>query len=168
MENHRKLVLLLGSNSGDRKAILKQSLSEINQKLGVVVKKSAIYESKAWGFDGYDFLNQVVIVECEKDAKECLSITQKIEQQLGRQNKSKNNKYENRTIDIDILFYGSEIIATEELQIPHPRTQERLFSLVPLNELIPDFIHPELNKSLSLLLDECTDENGVKKLDEQI
>jgi len=164
MENQGVLVLLLGSNSGDRINILVNSISEIQQKLGEVILKSSVYKSKAWGFDGFDFLNQVVIINTEKSSLECLEITQEIEKKLGRSRKSIGGKYENRNIDIDILFHDHQIFRNEKLSIPHPRIQDRKFTLVPLNEIVPEFIHPQLNKSISCLLNECTDQNEVTKL----
>lgn len=164
MENQENLVLLLGSNSGDRARMLISSIAKIQQKLGEIIQKSSIYKSKAWGFDGYDFLNQVVVVKTEKSSLECLKITQEIEIELGRLKKSKNRNYENRNIDIDILFHDKRVFENEKLIIPHPRIQDRKFSLVPLNEIIPEFIHPQLNKSIRHLLDECTDQNEVTKL----
>jgi 2-amino-4-hydroxy-6-hydroxymethyldihydropteridine diphosphokinase len=164
MMNRAELVLLLGSNAGDRKAVLEQAITEIEAKLGSVLSRSSLYETKAWGFDGDDFLNQVIIVSSSFSALECLEKTQSIEKQLGRHKKSQKGIYENRLIDIDILFLGEQILELEYLSIPHPRIAERRFTLAPLEELIPDFVHPKLNKKVRELLIDCEDQTEVKKL----
>jgi 2-amino-4-hydroxy-6-hydroxymethyldihydropteridine diphosphokinase len=164
MMNRAELVLLLGSNAGDRKAVLEQAITEIEAKLGSVLSRSSLYETKAWGFDGDDFLNQVIIVSSSFSALECLEKTQSIEKQLGRHKKSQKGIYENRLIDIDILFLGAQILELEYLSIPHPRIAERRFTLAPLEELIPDFVHPKLNKKVRELLIDCEDQTEVKKL----
>jgi len=168
MENQKDLVLLLGSNSGDSLSILTQSKELISNLVGNILKTSSIYTSKAWGFDGNDFLNQVLWVRTKWSASDCLELTQKIEKQLGREKKSINGIYENRVIDIDILFYERNILNDEKLIIPHPRMAERRFTLEPLNEIIPDFIHPQNNKKINQMLAECTDTSMVKKLNGQI
>lgn len=166
MENQENLVLLLGSNSGNRIEVLNKAISNIHQKLGKILQTSSVYESKAWGFEGNDFLNQIVVVKTDKSSLDCLKITQEIEKHLGRLNKSQNEIYENRLIDIDLLFHGDLVFQNEELTIPHPRIQDRRFTLVPLLELMPLFIHPQLKKSISQLLNDCTDQNEVLKLNE--
>lgn len=163
MENHNELALLLGSNTGNSAVILNKGIELISLAIGKISQTSSIYKSPAWGFDGHDFLNQVVLVETHLSSLDCLSLTQKIEKQLGRKKKSKNGIYENRLIDIDILFYNKEIIHYENLHIPHPRIAERRFTLEPLNELMPDFIHPQNNKKINQLILECTDNSKVKK-----
>lgn len=164
MGNQGNLVLLLGSNSGNSKQILEKSISLIESKLDIVVEKSAVYKSKSWGFTGNDFLNQALVIKTNKHPIECLNITQEIERELGRHKKSTNGKYENRIIDVDILFYDDELIESEELNIPHPRIQDRRFTLVPLNDLMPEFLHPKLNQPISELIEKCADQNEVKKL----
>lgn len=164
MENQVDLILLLGSNSGDKKAILGNSVLKIQEKLGAVVLRSSLYQSKSWGFSGNDFLNQVVLVSTDKSSFDCLSISQDIEKELGRKKKSIDGVYENRIIDIDILFLSHQIIQTENLVVPHPKIQERMFTLAPLNEILPDFTHPQLNKSIKELLAECQDTSEVIKL----
>ena len=74
----------------------------------------------------------------------------------------RNKKWEQRCIDIDILFFNNEIINEEGLKVPHPHLHERRFTLIPLCELMPKFIHPLLNKTIDQLLDECIDDKEVK------
>ncbi|MEY4875951.1 MAG: 2-amino-4-hydroxy-6-hydroxymethyldihydropteridine diphosphokinase, partial [Bacteroidota bacterium] len=118
--------------------------------------KSSIYRTKAWGNENQnDFLNQCLIIETELSAESCLQKILLIEQNLGRK---REEKWGPRTIDIDILFFNSEIVDKPNLQIPHPYLHLRRFTLAPLHELIPDFIHPILKKNISELLLHCKDE----------
>ncbi|RLD45906.1 MAG: 2-amino-4-hydroxy-6-hydroxymethyldihydropteridine diphosphokinase [Bacteroidetes bacterium] len=150
-----KVVLLLGGNMGNRSELIRDSLLEIS-KLGNIVSKSEIYESEAWGFESENnFLNICIELETEKDALEILKLTQAIEVQTGR--KKQSNAYASRKMDIDILFYNSEIIKTENLIIPHPRLHERMFTLICLMDIVPNFNHPVLEKSIKELLNECND-----------
>jgi len=155
-----KLVLLIGGNMGDREAVFNSSIKNISSSVGEVINTSSLFESEAWGFESENlFLNQVVVVETSKSPYECLKLTQDIEQKLGRVRH--NERYSSRVIDIDLLFYNSEVVNMPDLIIPHPRIQERNFVLAPLNEVMTDFMHPVLNKKISTLLDECTDKGIV-------
>ncbi len=148
--------LLLGTNEGDRIANLTSALSYIEKEAVTVLQISKIYETAAWGnTDQPSFLNQVVLLETALDPEELLSVLLKIEMELGRIRKQ---KWGPRVIDIDILFYGDTVISTENLKIPHPEIQNRRFTLVPLVDLSPDFIHPTLHCSLRQLLGITTDE----------
>lgn len=138
--NTRNAYLILGSNLNDREFALKLATSWIKEKCGTILKKSAIYRSKAWGFTNQpDFLNQILIIETKLDPWQLLKSLLDIEKQMGR---VREIKWHSRLIDIDILFYGQEVIDLPELQIPHPRLAERNFTLVPLMEIAPQFIHP--------------------------
>lgn len=135
------------------------SLAELPQTQ--LVDQSAVYETAAWGkTDQGDFLNVVCQLETDLSPQELLQSCQSIEGQLGR------IRYEHwgpRTIDIDILFYGYQIIDEEDLQVPHPYLQDRAFVLVPLNDLARSFIHPLLKQSIADLL-QRVDKSGVKPL----
>lgn len=158
-----KLVLLIGGNMGNREAVFNSTIKEIASNVGTVEKTSPLYESEAWGFESNNlFLNQVLVVSTSKRPHECLRITQSIEKKLGRVRHTE--RYCSRTIDIDILFYNSEVIDTENLTVPHPRIQERNFALAPLKDVMEDYTHPVLNKKISTLLEECTDKGKVYKL----
>lgn len=155
-----KLVLLIGGNMGDREAVFNSSIEEISSFVGDVVSTSSLFESEAWGFESENlFLNQVVVVHTSKSPDECLKITQGIEKKLGRIRHKE--RYSSRVIDIDLLFYNSDIVDTKDLIIPHPRIQERNFVLTPLNEVMSDYMHPVLNKKIGTLSDECTDQCKV-------
>lgn len=153
--------LLLGSNLDDRSALLEQARKEISGKIGRINRKSSIYESEPWGFSANQaFLNQVITVETEFAPTVVLEKILEIESALGRQ-RDINMRYASRLIDIDILFYNDEIIAEENLVIPHPGIPERMFTLVPLSEIDGSFIHPGSCKSIGEMIIECPDRLSV-------
>lgn len=152
--------LLLGSNEGDREQWLQQAVEQLGVT-GNISIQSAIYQTAAWGIEEQPaFLNMALCLQTELLPLELLQEIHHIEQNLGRQ---RILKWGQRTLDIDILFYGDAIINLPELKVPHPYLQERRFALVPLNEIAPDFLHPGLNKAVSQLLDECPDKLEVDK-----
>jgi len=153
--------LLLGSNLLDRMLMLNQAQEQIQMFIGEIKIKSSIYESAPWGFEAQSsFLNQILIVETDLKPMGILERIKSIEKEMGRVKTSES--YESRTIDIDILFYNEEIIAFPELIIPHPQIHKRRFTLVPLAEIAPEFIHPVFNKSINDLLINCSDDSVVK------
>lgn len=155
------LYLLLGGNLGDKKKIFEEARELLGERIGEISALSAVYETEPWGFQSENvFWNQVLKIETGLSSEEILRKTQQIEQDLGRIRKE--NRYESRMIDIDILFYGDKIIKKEDLIIPHPRIQIRKFTLVPLCEIAPELVHPVLKKSIRQLLEECSDQLKVK------
>lgn len=158
-----KLYLLLGGNLGDRKSVFAQARAILEDTVGKIAAQSALYETEPWGFDSDDlFWNQVLEITTVLSPDEVLQQTQKAELSLGRIRKA--NQYDSRIIDIDILFYGELIINQANLNVPHPRIQERKFTLIPLNEIAPDLIHPVFQKNIRQLLNECTDPLKVAKV----
>jgi len=155
--------LLLGSNEGQREEWLNEAIRLLQQNCGTITARSYIYETAAWGLEQQpDFLNMALSITTALSPADLLEQTQAIEQQLGRQ---REVKWGQRTLDIDILFYNSDIIDIPGLKIPHPYIQERRFALVPMAEIAPDLVHPVFNKNISQLLDECKDPLQVKKKD---
>lgn len=151
----QKAVLLLGTNIGNRKENLVVATKLVDEQIGKLVQTSAIYQTAAWGVeDQEDFLNQVITFNTELEAIEILEKTLAIEKQMGRE---RFQKWGPRLIDIDILFLGDTIVNEPNLKVPHPEIQNRRFTLEPLNELMPEFVHPTLNKSISKLLNICPD-----------
>lgn len=157
----KKVYLALGSNIGSREDFLKRSVAMLNETCGPVLSSSAVYTTDPVGFNSeVKFLNMVIMLETEMEASEMLHNIMLIEAELGRERIRKG--YSSRTIDIDILFYGDEVIAEESLKVPHPRLHERKFVLVPLNEIAPDLVHPVFKKKIELLLASCHDRSEVK------
>lgn len=156
--------LSIGSNSGERLQFLERALTTVEGKIGKILSRSSVYESQAWGYNGQDFLNMVIKVETPLTSNQTLSVIHEIERDLGRVKLAKG--YSDRTIDLDIIFFDDLIIEqSEHLVIPHPHMQHRLFVLVPLLDIAPDFIHPVLNKSIVQLRDECEDSGWIKRFD---
>ncbi len=164
--NPNTLFLLLGGNQGDREATLRHATDLIQQRIGSVADSSALYQTAPWGDfaageQPQDFLNQAVKVHTRLTPAECLSQALAIEQELGRVRSGKPTQgYASRPIDIDLIFYGSLVLHTADLILPHPRMHLRRFVLTPLCDIAPDFIHPVFNKTLSQLLSECPDDSS--------
>ena len=156
-----EVYLLTGGNIGDRLMNLQQACGKIEKEAGKVLKKSAIYETAAWGLTAQNpFLNQVLLISTTLAAGELLQTLLHIEQQSGRKRTVKMGP---RIIDIDILFYNNEIISTPDLTVPHPQIANRRFVLTPLNEIAPDFVHPVLQTTIGKLLAICPDKLEVKE-----
>ena len=148
--------LSLGSNKGDRIGFVQQATSLLNASDGIsLIRTSAFYESEPWGMDSKNwFVNAVVEIKTTLSPQELLTQCQRIETQLGRKRLDDTKEYQDRTIDIDILFYNKEIVNDENLTIPHKFLHLRAFTLVPLLELIPNFEHPLLHKTIAQLHDD--------------
>lgn len=147
---------------GNSRKQLSNAILNIEKKIGRIVRRSGLYQTAAWGkTDQPDFLNQVVIVETNFTASQAMQAILDIERTMGRVRTVKNAP---RVIDIDILFFGKQIINEKQLVIPHPAIQLRRFVLVPLNELSPNFIHPVLKNTNHQLLLKCPDKLAVKKI----
>lgn len=154
-----KVYLLLGSNLGDRSGVLQLAVDRIGERVGEVVRVSGIYETAPWGvIDQPSFLNQVIAVATLYAPEEVLRLVLDIEHELGR---VRYERWGARVIDIDILFYNDLILDSARLTVPHPRLQERRFTLIPLAEIAPDFVHPVFNQSLTELLAACADDSVV-------
>ena len=153
------IYLLLGSNVGDRESILRRAIEELVVKGFSLEKHSSMYETEPWGLkDQPLFLNMVIAGKWGSSAQELLQLCQDVEIRLGR---VRTIKWGERILDIDILYYGSAKISSENLTIPHPGIPVRRFTLIPLNEIAPAKEHPVLEKTTEELLKVCKDDIGV-------
>jgi 2-amino-4-hydroxy-6-hydroxymethyldihydropteridine diphosphokinase len=158
-----QVFLLLGTNDGNRMANLNSAKDEIKKSVGLVAEESAIYQTAAWGkTDQPDFYNQVLLLQTTISPEALLLHLQQIEKKLGRERKE---KWGARIIDIDIVYFGKTVLNTPDLLIPHPAIALRRFTLVPLVEIAPHFVHPVLKKTNLVLLQECVDVLAVKRVD---
>ncbi|MDG1778266.1 MAG: 2-amino-4-hydroxy-6-hydroxymethyldihydropteridine diphosphokinase [Flavobacteriaceae bacterium] len=164
MNEQRHIFIGLGSNVGDRLSHLQSAVDAIHYEVGSILKFSHCYESPAMGFEGDTFLNACLEVRTCLTAELVLSKLLQIEERLGRK-RHDDGQYHARTIDLDILFFGDQIIENELLSVPHPRLEQRLFVLHPMVELAPDFVHPKLKSTTSKLLERCPDEGPISKVE---
>jgi len=142
----------LGSNIGDREEYIEQAIFLLEKYASLqVLRHSSNYETEPEGGASQPpFINAVVAIKTKLDPYKLLDVCHEIEAALGRERELEKGP---RTIDIDILFYGDEVISDDKLQIPHPLMHERLFVLRPLNEIAPKQIHPVLEKTINVLYD---------------
>jgi 2-amino-4-hydroxy-6-hydroxymethyldihydropteridine diphosphokinase len=142
-------IIALGTNLGDRAGNLRRAIGMIGGKMNLV-EVSSVYETKPMYYEEQDwFLNCVVAVETDLKPGGLLRELQAMETELGRK---RTVRYGPRVIDLDILFYGNEVVSEPGLEIPHPKIAERHFVLVPLNEIRPELVHPVLGRRTSELL----------------
>ncbi len=158
------IYLLLGSNLGDKQANLVTACDNIEQTIGDIIRKSSIYTTEPWGMEQAPvFVNQVLHITTRLSPKDLMTKILNIESGMGR---IRNTGYQNRTIDIDILYYNDHTCETPRLTIPHPRIGERRFVLEPLLELAAELVHPVSKLTTQELLDRCKDQLSVKKVEE--
>lgn len=159
------IYLLLGSNIGRRLKNLERAKELIISNGITIRKESQVYETAAWGNEDQEsFLNQVIEVETKKSPQRLLQITQMIENEMGR---VRYEKWGKRLIDIDILYFNELVFQENDLSLPHPGIADRRFTLVPLVEIAPELLHPELSKTQTQLLDECPDSLEVRVFEPQ-
>ncbi len=157
-----KVYLSIGSNKGNRSVLINKAIDEIEKKIGKIISRSSMYQSKSWGFDSNDFYNLSLLIDTDIEPKSLLINLKKIEKSMGREDI--DGSYSDRFIDIDILFYDNIIIDSEDLKIPHPKIEIRKFVLVPMLEIADDYVHPILNKTIRQLDNECDDQGIPLKI----
>lgn len=161
MAQTKTIYLSLGSNLGDRAALLARAISELSLAGIHVLRRSSLYATEPVDAPMQQwFLNCVVEAETEMLPRQLLRVIQQIERRLGRKRLTERGP---RTIDIDILTYGVSIVRTPELEIPHPRLSQRRFVLIPLVELAPSLRHPSLHSSVTELLATTVDHGHVRR-----
>ncbi|MCH2192929.1 2-amino-4-hydroxy-6-hydroxymethyldihydropteridine diphosphokinase [Kordia sp.] len=147
----------IGSNVGDKRAHLQNAVQQLSAKIGRVIKISPIYKTPSWGYDGNDFYNACLCVKTALSPAEMMTEILEIEVSLGRI-RSHKKEYQDRTIDIDIIFYEDTIMETGLLVLPHPLAYERKFVMQPLCDIAPSKIHPIHKKTVSQLNTKISDE----------
>jgi len=159
--------LSLGSNQGNKLKNLQLAVDQISSLIGKINGVSSVYKTKSWGFESNDFLNICIAVSTNLSSKNLWEKILKIETSLGRKRKE-SSLYIDRIIDIDVLLVNDEIIFSNELYVPHKKMLDRKFVLVPLAEIAPEVIHPVKQKSITICLENCTDDTLVNKITEVI
>ncbi len=166
MKQQHQVILSIGSNEGNRLENLKTCVAMLHQEVGTVVKVSQVYESPSWGFESTPFYNCAVMMHTSKEPVTILQDVLLLEEKMGRI-RSRQETYQARIIDVDVIAYNEEIIDTQQLQVPHPLMQDRLFVLLPMRDLNLDWRHPILQKYLPELV-KLTDDKSQCKPIEQI
>ena len=150
-----KVYLALGSNLGNGKELIEQAYALLQERIGPITQKSALYTTAPVGFESNNlFTNSAICLQTTLSAIDVLHLTQQIEKELGRMHKSVNLQYADRSMDIDILYYNLEQINQEDLIVPHPRMHTRRFVLEPLCEIAPTLKHPIIGKNTQYLLNQ--------------
>ncbi len=144
----------IGSNLGSREANCKKAINLLEEMGIKVLKLSSLIETEPWGVKEQPrFINMAIEAETALEPEDLLNILKTVEAETGRR---PGTHWGPRDIDLDILFYGSMVIKTDRLEIPHPGIAERDFVLKPLAEIAPDKVHPVLQKSVKVLLAELS------------
>ncbi len=159
--NRHRIILSIGSNKGNKLENIQNCIELIHNRVAVVVSVSQVYETPSWGFSSDVFYNVALLIHTEKSPEKILEEIFQVEKQLGRI-RTNNPGYQAREIDIDIITCDEQIINSEKLVIPHPRMQDRLFVLRPIEDLPIDFVHPILKKNIKELIKDCSDQSNYK------
>lgn len=161
MKLQNQVILSIGSNQGNRLENILQTVNLIHQEVGTVIRVSKLYETPSWGFESDSFYNAAVAIHTHKSPQKVLSEILDVEKKLGRIRKEQVG-YQARTIDVDIVSFNNEIINTDNLQLPHPQMQNRMFVLQPVKDLELDFFHPVFLKTIDDLIKDCDDKSDCK------
>jgi|TARA_B110000977_G_C11082906_1_gene493525 2-amino-4-hydroxy-6-hydroxymethyldihydropteridine diphosphokinase len=154
----------LGSNRGNKALMLQKAVYLLEDRLGSISAISPVYKTAAWGFDSEDFLNCCLSIEVAMTPLKVLDTILEIENNLGRK-RYEQESYAARTIDIDLLLYGTQTHSEERLQLPHPQMEKRAFVLVPLAQIAAKAVHPIFDKSVQSLLNASEDLTALQRTD---
>lgn len=151
----KKLVLSLGSNLGNRYAYLLRAIQKIEKYFNSKSVVAHFYETPPWGNENQSrFINTAIYLHTDISIDQCLKKVQAIEEEMGR---LKTEKWGPRIIDIDILFYEYDVLETDIITVPHQHLHQRAFVLKPLQDILPNFIHPLKNKTIIQLIEDIDD-----------
>jgi 2-amino-4-hydroxy-6-hydroxymethyldihydropteridine diphosphokinase len=164
MKKQHQILLSLGSNIGNKQANIEACINLLHREVGTVILVSSVYESPSWGFESEDFYNCVVLIHSFYNPQKILRKIVKTEVKMGRIRENAG-KYQARIIDIDIIAIDEEIINEQHLIVPHQLLTDRLFVLLPLHEILPNWIHPKSNENITTLIENCKDKNSCKKIE---
>lgn len=154
----------IGTNTGNRIQNLKLAITEINARLGKIEKVSSVYESEPWGFVSENwFYNILVVLNTSVDPQHLIEKLLEIERSMGR--KRNIIGYSDRIIDLDIILCEEFTVCSKNITIPHPHMHKRLFVLLPLQELMPKWVHPIFKKNTNELIRICEDKSRIKRKD---
>jgi deoxyguanosine kinase len=165
MNKQHLVVLSIGSNQGNRLENITLCIEQLHKEIGTVIKVSRLFETPAWGFESTPFYNCALVIHTTKSAHQLLDEVLLLEEVLGRK-RTQETGYQPRVIDIDVISFDEEVIATERLKIPHPEMQNRLFVLLPMKDLKLDWRHPILQQYLHELLLASEDKSAYKIIQE--
>lgn len=161
-----RAILLIGGNLGDRTGNLQKAVQLIAETAGEVLQTSALYQTAPWGaVDQPDYLNQGIEIRTSLDALTLLHTLLEIERKIGR---IRQEKWGSRVIDIDLIFFNDAVLSLPELKVPHPQMHLRQFVLVPLLEIVPDYVHPVLHKTVRELAAGCPDTLPVNRYQDSL
>lgn len=161
MNTLKSVYIALGSNQGQRQQFLQEAIDEIFYTIGQVEKLSDVYETPAWGFNGGKFLNACILVKTRLTSNKVLENLQSIEKKLGRIQSQRG--YQNRSIDLDILFYENHKVDEVNLKIPHPELSKRDFVLYPLADIASQNMHPVLGETILDLKEKLNSKTDISK-----
>lgn len=150
----------LGGNHDNSEELLKIALRKIGELATKIVATSSFYQTPPWGFEAdNDFINCVVEIKYKGQPVELLEALNAIEKEMGRIRTGEG--YTSRPMDIDILYFGNQIINSNKLEVPHPRMYHRNFVMYPLHEIAPDWIDPQFKTSVAELFKQCKDDSQI-------
>lgn len=163
MSTQNKVILSLGSNSGNKKANILEAINLTHNHAATIIKTSALYQTPSWGFKGQDFYNCALLVHTNKQPEDLLNTLLAIEKKMGRE-RADVQVYQDRSIDIDIISYNNIVINSENLKIPHPHMYKRNFVLLPVHDICPEWEHPVLLKNIEQMIKTSADETKCTRI----